>query len=44
MECVCPERDVTQEGSREQTLQSVMVGVAESKKIILAWRNYWIAP
>ena len=44
MECDCPERDVTQEGSREKTLQSVMVGVAESKKIILAWGNYWIAP
>ena len=40
MECVCPERDVTQESSREQMRQSVMVGGAESKKTILAWRNY----
>ena len=33
---VCAERDVTQEGSRERTWQSVMVGVRASKKAILA--------
>ena len=41
---VCAERDVTQEGCREQTWQTVMVGVGGSKKAIIAWRNYWIAP
>ena len=44
---VCAGRDVTQEGSREQTWQCMMVGgrgVGASKKAILAWRNYWITP
>ena len=41
---VCAELGVTQEGSREQTWQSVMVGVGGSKKAILAGCNYWIAP
>ena len=46
---VCAKRDVTQEGSREQTWQSLMVvvgggwKVGGSEKVILAWRDYWIA-
>ena len=38
------ERDVTQEGSREQKWKSVMVGLGGSKKAILAWCHYWIIP
>ena len=41
---VCAERRVMQEGSREQTWQSVMVECKWIKKAILAWRNYLIAP
>ena len=41
---VCAERAVTQEGSCEKILQSVMVECRWIKKAILAWRNYLIAP
>ena len=40
----CAERDVTQEGSCEQTWQSVMVRGRWVKKAILGWYNYWITP
>ena len=39
------ERDVSQEGFREQTWQSVMVGDRWVKgQKMSVWRNYWIAP